>query len=167
MRPTLRSTSTRTFVALPVIVLGEQAISRRRLHPQWLPVMAWGFAQYKLAGGYRLPRAGGPPGMSQGIPGTLVDSGVYAWTRNPMYLGHMVFAAGLALVTRSPIAVAAAVSLPPWFQRRVKRDERRLAERFGEHYVEYTTRVPRWVPGTRPMPAETVDSEAGCCRRAG
>jgi protein-S-isoprenylcysteine O-methyltransferase Ste14 len=86
MRLTLRSTSTRTFVALPVIVLGEQAISRRRLHPQWLPVMAWGFAQYKLAGGYRLPRAGGPPGMSQGIPGTLVDSGVYAWTRNPGWL---------------------------------------------------------------------------------
>jgi protein-S-isoprenylcysteine O-methyltransferase Ste14 len=145
------------LVALPVIVLVEQGISHRRLHPEWLPVMAWGFAQYKLAGGYRLPRAGGPPGMSQGFPETLVDDGVYAWTRNPMYLGHMVFATGLALVTRSPIAAAAAAALPPWFQRRVKRDERRLVERFGEQYVEYTMRVPRWMPGTRPVPAESPE----------
>jgi hypothetical protein len=105
MRPTLRSTSTRILVALPVLVLAEQAISRRRLHPRWLPFMAWGSAQ-------------------------------------------------LALVTRSPIAAAAAAALPPWFQRRVKGDERRLAERFGEQYVAYTRRVPRWVPGTRPVPAE-------------
>ncbi|HEY7050250.1 MAG TPA: isoprenylcysteine carboxylmethyltransferase family protein [Jatrophihabitantaceae bacterium] len=157
MRLTLRSTSTRVLVALPAIVLAEQVVSRRRLHPKWLPVMAWGVAQYKLAGGYRLPRAGGPPGMSQGFPDTLVDNGVYACTRNPMYLGHIIFATGLTLVTRSPVAGAAAAALVPWFRRRVERDERRLVERFGAEYVEYTRRVPRWVPGTRPAPVESAD----------
>lgn len=153
MRSTFTSTSTRVLVVLPALVLAEQAVSRRPLHPKWLPMMAWGFAQYKLAGGYRLPRAGGPPGMSQGLPESLVDSGVYAWTRNPMYLGHIIFAAGLVLVTRSPVAGAAAAALVPWFQRRVARDEQRLVERFGDSYVEYATWVPRWVPGTRPIPA--------------
>jgi protein-S-isoprenylcysteine O-methyltransferase Ste14 len=159
MRMSLKSTSTRVLVALPAIVLAEQAASRRRLHPAWLPVMAWGYAQYKLAGGYRLPRAGGPAGMSQGFPDSLVDTGVYAWTRNPMYVGHIVFATGLTLVTRSPIAAAVTGALIPWFRQRVARDEQRLAERFGDVYVDYTTRVPRWLPGTTPVPADRSSSD--------
>ena len=91
--------------------------------------------------------------MSQGFPDSLVDDGIYAWTRNPMYLGHLIFASGLTLATRSPIAAATTVVLTRWFQRRVKRDEQRLVARFGEPYLDYTTRVPRWLPGTPPVPA--------------
>jgi protein-S-isoprenylcysteine O-methyltransferase Ste14 len=31
--------------------------------------------------------------MTQGMPHRLVVDGPYAWTRNPMYLGHLVFMA--------------------------------------------------------------------------
>jgi protein-S-isoprenylcysteine O-methyltransferase Ste14 len=34
-----------------------------------------------------------------------------------------------------------------WFQTRVRRDERRLSERFQQPYLDYTARVKRWIPG--------------------
>ena len=147
MRLSLRSTSTRTFVALPVALAAEQAVRRAPLHPSALPFRAAGFAAYKLAGGFRIGRAGGPPGMSQGMPERLVTDGVYAWTRNPMYLGHLTFMTGAALVTRSPLAIGALALAGPWFGRRVAADEARLRAAFGAEYEEYLARVPRWLPG--------------------
>ena len=148
MRPSLRSTSTRTFAAIPAVVLAEQALARRPLRLRWLPLLAWGFLQYKLAGSYRIARAGGPPGMSQGRPEQLVTTGVYALTRNPMYLGHLTFMTGAALVTRSPLAIGALALAGPWFGRRVAADETRLMAAFGRAYEEYLQRVPRWLPGS-------------------
>lgn len=116
----------------------------------WSPLLVTGYLSYRLAGRYRLQRAGGPPGMSQGMPDRLITTGPYAATRNPMYLGHLVFLAGLAMVTRSPLAAVVAAAHVPWFSARVRRDESRLRERFGAPYDEYCARVPRWIPSSRP-----------------
>jgi protein-S-isoprenylcysteine O-methyltransferase Ste14 len=145
MRLSVSSTSTRTFTIYPALVLAEQAVSRRPLHRRWLPVMAAGFALYKGAGTYRISRAGGPAGMSQGMPEKVIDTGPYAFTRNPMYLGHMVFLAGLTLLTRSPFAAALLTTVVAWFDERAVHDERRLEKAFGEEYVAYRDRVPRWI----------------------
>jgi protein-S-isoprenylcysteine O-methyltransferase Ste14 len=147
MRMSLRGTSTRTFVAIPALVLAEQAVARRPLHPRWLPVMAWGYLQYRRSGSYRITRAGGPAGMSQGQPDELVTSGPYAVTRNPMYLGHLVFLTGLTLATRSPVSLAVTAGLVHWFDERARTDHRRLVRIFGPPYEEYAARVPRWLPG--------------------
>ena len=147
MRPSLRSTSTRTFAAVPAVVLAEQALSRRPLRLACAPVMAWGFLQYRFAGTYRLTRARGPPGMSQGQPERLVTTGIYAHTRNPMYLGHLIFLTGLTLATRSPLSLAVTAGLVHWFDERARTDHRRLSTIFGEPYREYAARVPRWLPG--------------------
>ena len=160
MRLSLRSASTRVLIVLPTIVAAEQIAATRRLHPRWLPVMAWGYLQYRLAGRYRIVRAGGPPGMSQGYPDELVEAGIYRWTRNPMYLGHLIFASGLVLTTRSPVAAAALTGLVPWYRHRVERDEGRLSARFGAPYRLYTTRVPRWFPGTRAIAVVSTDQTA-------
>ncbi len=146
MRLSLRSTSTRTFAAIPAAVFVEQALARRPLRPVGVPLLLAGYLTYRLAGRYRLPRAGGPAGMSQGMPHRLVREGPYAWTRNPMYLGHLVFLTGLALSTRSPLATAVALAHVPWFRDRVRRDEARLLAEFGDDYARYVETVPRWVP---------------------
>ena len=126
----------------------------------WSPLLVTGYLSYRLAGRYRLQRAGGPPGMSQGMPDRLITTGPYAATRNPMYLGHLVFLAGLAMVTRSPLAAVVAAAHVPWFSARVRRDESRLRERFGAPYDEYCARVPRWIPSVnghaRPLRAHDV-----------
>ena len=145
LRLSISSTSTRTFVAIPAVVLAEQLMSRRRLHLKYLPLLAWGYLQYRLSGDYRTKVAGGPSGMSQGFHDGIVTTGIYKWTRNPMYLGHMIFLGGLTLLTRSPIALAAISSVIPWYNERVKKDEERLAKKFGSVYEEYRDSVPRWI----------------------
>lgn len=147
MRLSIRSTSTRTFAVIPAVVLAEQSLSRRPLHLRWAPVLVWGYLQYRLAGSYRIARAGGPPGMSQGRPERLVTTGIYAHTRNPMYSGHLVFLTGLTLVTRSPVSLAVTAGLVHWFDERARTDHRRLTKIFGEPYLQYAARVPRWLPG--------------------
>ncbi len=113
---------------------------------RFLPVMAWGYLQYRLCGLYRTRHGGGGPGL--GTPTErLVTSGPYACTRNPMYLGHIVFLAGLAMALRSLLGALLTVGVAIWFHARVLRDERRLAAQFGETYREYARRVKRWIPG--------------------
>jgi len=145
MRLSLASTSTRTFVAIPLAVLSEQALRRRRLHLEYAPVLAWGYLQYRLSGQYRMRVGGGGPGMSN-PPERLVTSGIYSVSRNPMYLGHLIFLSGLTLVTRSPYAAAVTVALVWWFDRRVQHDEKQVEQLFGDEYRRYAARVPRWLP---------------------
>jgi protein-S-isoprenylcysteine O-methyltransferase Ste14 len=143
------STSFRSFFLYPLIVLGwELALNRGslRFEPAFLPLLAWGYLQYRLVGQYRIRRGGGGPGMDT-PPDRLVTSGPFAWCRNPMYLGHMIFLAGLTLSLRSELGALITVATIVWFQFRVRRDERRLAERFGQPYLEYKARVRRWIPG--------------------
>lgn len=153
MRFSLGSTSTRTFLLWPAVLGLEQVYARRPVHRGWLALLPWGYLQYRLAGAYRTRLGGGGPGLSH-PPERIVDSGIYAYTRNPMYLGHQLFLAGLALALRSPAALAVFVAHVPWYDARARHDEAALARRFGGRYVAYRARVPRWLPagaGHRPQ----------------
>ena len=159
------STSDRTFVLVPTAVAMEQLASRRRLHLLWTPLLIWGYLQYKLVGDRRVREAGGPRGMSQGFPERLVTDGVYAHTRNPMYLGHIIYLSGLTLVTRSPVAACYLLGAIPWFNARAAEDETRLQERFGSEYKTYKTTVPRWIPHVRILHKNTKPGTS--CRHSG
>ncbi|MGH3662139.1 MAG: methyltransferase family protein [Micromonosporaceae bacterium] len=143
MRVRLGSTSTRTFLLYPALVALEQGLRRRRPDVRWAPLLAWGYLQYRMAGRYRSRLGGGGPGMSN-PPERLVTSGIYGLTRNPMYLGHQIFLAGLALTSRSPVATALFLGHIPWFDARARRDEAALRARFGADYERYRKQVPRW-----------------------
>jgi protein-S-isoprenylcysteine O-methyltransferase Ste14 len=142
------STPFRTFFLYPVIVLAWELFPGQghvRVEPWFLPLLAWGYLQYRLVGRYRIRRGGGGPGMET-PPERLVTTGPFAWCRNPMYLGHLIFLLGLALSLRSVLAALIAVATAAWFQVRVRRDEARLHARFGETYAGYAARVRRWIP---------------------
>jgi protein-S-isoprenylcysteine O-methyltransferase Ste14 len=144
-----KSTSSRTFVLYPLIVIAwELLINRGDLHanPLFLPVMAWGYLQYRLCGIYRIKRGGGGPGMDT-PPDRLVTTGPFAYMRNPMYLGQIIFLIGLALTLHSLLAALLTVAVAVWFHFRVLRDERRLLQRFGEPYAAYRQATKRWLPG--------------------
>jgi protein-S-isoprenylcysteine O-methyltransferase Ste14 len=145
----IASTPNRTFVLYPaLLLLFELAIRRGDLaFNLWgAPLLVWGYLQYRLTGHYRRHLGGGGPGTAE-PPARLVGTGLYRFTRNPMYLGHLIFLLGLAILLRSWAGCAVFAIQAVWFHRRVLHDEARLTELFGHSYVEYACRVPRWIPG--------------------
>src|SRR5688572_29603411 len=141
----LRSTSFRTFVLYPLIIVSWELLlngGQLQIRPWYLPLLPWGYLQYRLIGKYRIRHGDGGPGMET-PPERLVTTGPFAWCRNPMYLGHVVFLVGLALTLRSLFAAGIAAATAVWFQFRVRRDEIRLRDRFGQPYEAYVTRVKR------------------------
>jgi protein-S-isoprenylcysteine O-methyltransferase Ste14 len=80
-------------------------------------------------------------------PQRIVDFGPYGFTRNPMYLGHLIFLTGLAITFWSWFALIVLAVRAIWFHRRVLYDEARLEKIFGNEYTTYRLRVKRWIPG--------------------
>jgi len=145
----LAGTSNRTFIIWPLVLAALEALLQEgvpRIEWWGLPLLAWGYLQYRLAGNYRARMGGGGPGISI-PPDRIVESGPYRYIRNPMYLGHLIFLVGLAVVLRSWIALAVFVLHAAWFDRRVREDEARLTQLFGDAYRDYCRRVKRWIPG--------------------
>lgn len=76
----------------------------------------------------------------------LVTSGIYRFTRNPMYLGMSLFYLGLALLFDSIIAIVLLPVIIVIIRTQViAREERYLDVKFGADYRAYKTRVRRWL----------------------
>ncbi|MFV0275986.1 MAG: methyltransferase family protein [Parahaliea sp.] len=76
----------------------------------------------------------------------LVTSGVYAWTRNPMYLGMALVLLGTALT----VGAATALAVPLLFMviiewRYIRPEEAMLRGIFPQDYPAYCARVRRWL----------------------
>jgi protein-S-isoprenylcysteine O-methyltransferase Ste14 len=145
----LSRTPVQTFVLCPMIVAAfEVALHNGELVfvPWGCLLLSWGYLQYLFIGSYRLPRAGGSWGIDI-PPDKIVATGPYRYTRNPMYLGHLIFMLGLAVTFWSWFALILFVARAVWFHGRVLRDEERLAARFGGDFSAYRQHVKRWIPG--------------------
>jgi protein-S-isoprenylcysteine O-methyltransferase Ste14 len=75
----------------------------------------------------------------------LVTGGLYRYLRNPMYVGLMLFLTGLAIALASDwmLVMTVVFALVLHFGV-VKREERYLAAKFGEPYLNYSAAVPRY-----------------------
>jgi len=149
LRRWFKSSSNRTFILYPVLAFALEAALQRgmpAIAPWALPLLAWGYLQYRLVGNYRMRLGRGGPGADV-PPEQIVQQGPYGYTRNPMYLGHLIFMLGLALALRSWPAAALFAFHVVWFDRRVATDEARLEALFGAPYLDYKARVKRWIPG--------------------
>ncbi|MFT0858522.1 methyltransferase family protein [Ancylobacter sp. G4_0304] len=77
----------------------------------------------------------------------VVDLGPYSICRNPLYVFSFIGAAGAGAQFGSvTAALAAAVITVLVFAIVVRKEERFLTERFGEAYLAYKARVPRFIP---------------------
>jgi protein-S-isoprenylcysteine O-methyltransferase Ste14 len=84
------------------------------------------------------------------VPGdpsiTLVETGLYRCTRNPIYIGIVIFYFGLTIVATSAWMLLLLIPVLIILQRGVvEREEAYLQAKFGEAYRKYQTRVPRWL----------------------
>ena len=145
----LSRTPVRSFVLYPLITIAWEFVIRGEtlvLNYWFLPLMLWGYLQYRLCGLYRIEHGGGGPGLET-PPDRLVLTGPYACTRNPMYLGHLIFLTGLTLTLESWLAALITIAVALWFHSRVLGDETKLIQRLGKPYVNYMASVRRWIPG--------------------
>lgn len=77
---------------------------------------------------------------------SLVLSGPYRWSRNPMYLGMIALYVGLAIALDSLIALILLPFVILWLRTQViALEEQYLETKFGDGYREYKARVRRWV----------------------
>lgn len=75
----------------------------------------------------------------------LIQRGIYARVRHPLYTSVMLASLGWALIWQSAASFAAAVVLIPFFHAKARREERWLTEMFPG-YAGYAKRVPRFLP---------------------
>jgi protein-S-isoprenylcysteine O-methyltransferase Ste14 len=76
----------------------------------------------------------------------LVTSGVYRFTRNPMYLGMLILLVAWGSYLASPMALTGAVLFWLFIGRfQIRPEERALRDLFGETYAGYTSKVRRWL----------------------
>ena len=79
-------------------------------------------------------------------PAALVTGGLFAITRNPIYLADAMILAGAALYWGALLALPLVPLFMVWITRRYILDEEaRLRAAFGAQYEVWAARVPRWV----------------------
>lgn len=77
----------------------------------------------------------------------LNHSGIYSMLRHPLYLGNYLMWIGIVIYTYN-IAFVAIVSLAYWlyYERIMFAEERFLERKFGRQYLDWSMKVPAFIP---------------------
>jgi protein-S-isoprenylcysteine O-methyltransferase Ste14 len=84
-------------------------------------------------------------GIDRDSPGPLVTDGVFARTRNPIYVGLNLLVAGTFLIQGRLIFLALALGVAAALHEQIRQEERFLAQAHGGAYRDYCARVGRYV----------------------
>jgi protein-S-isoprenylcysteine O-methyltransferase Ste14 len=91
----------------------------------------------------------------------LAVTGPYAYTRNPLYLGSMLMAAGFAVALLSwPLALLLAAGFAVIYIPVIASEERFLRDTFPG-FEDYCRRVPRLIPRLTPAKAPSSQAASG------
>lgn len=91
-------------------------------------------------------RAHGTTIIPHRVPQALVTDGVFAISRNPIYLGDVLVLLAATFWTDSLVGLGVVAGFV-WVitDRFILAEEERLAETFGDQAAEWFTRVRRWI----------------------
>jgi len=84
-------------------------------------------------------------GIDPDRPDRLVTTGVFAFSRNPIYVAFALVLLGQFLVFSNWILVVYLVAAIALFHRQVLREEEFLKKQYGREYLEYCDRVKRYL----------------------
>ena len=100
-----------------------------------------------LAGGFEFRRHGTTVSpIDPARTSSLVTSGIYRYSRNPMYVGFVSFLIGWVVYLGSPIS-AGVIPLFIWYitRQQIVPEENSLEQKFGDAFRDYRGRVRRWL----------------------
>jgi protein-S-isoprenylcysteine O-methyltransferase Ste14 len=84
--------------------------------------------------------------LQPGKASALVTTGIYRFTRNPMYVGMALLLTAWAVHLAAPWALPGPALFVCYITRfQIKPEERVLRRLFGDSYAAYATRVRRWL----------------------
>jgi protein-S-isoprenylcysteine O-methyltransferase Ste14 len=132
---------------LPLNVLSDIAFIED-VSTGWLSALGAALAATGIAislAGYRALRRHGAEVEPREPAQVLVTDSIFAWTRNPCYLGWLIALLGVALMFVLDWLLILIV--PTWILLNlavVRPEERHLAKRFGETYADYQRHAPRY-----------------------
>ena len=76
----------------------------------------------------------------------LVTSGIYKYSRNPMYLGMILIIISTSIFYLNYYSVLTPFIFYFWINRfQIKREEIFLKEKFGKEYLSYISKSRRWI----------------------
>jgi protein-S-isoprenylcysteine O-methyltransferase Ste14 len=84
-------------------------------------------------------------GIDVDRPDELVTNGIFAVSRNPIYVAFALFLIGQFLVFPNPILLVYLVAGIWLFHRQVLREEDFMRQQYGRQYAEYCRRVRRYL----------------------
>ena len=77
---------------------------------------------------------------------SLVTSGVFRFSRNPMYVGFAAMLVGWAVCLAAPWALVGPVAFVLFINRfQIIPEERVMRDKFGQAYDDYQAQVRRWI----------------------
>ena len=89
----------------------------------------------------------------------LATTGPYAHTRNPLYFGSFLIAAGFAIATHWALLLVVVAFFVFIYAPTMQRERANILERFPEAYQAYAANVPAFVP--RPTPWKATHPDEG------
>ena len=84
-------------------------------------------------------------GIDDESPDELVTVGVFAWSRNPIYVAFWWILLGQFMVFPNWLLLVYLAAATWLFDRQVRREEAFLAQRYGVEYSDYCRRVRRYL----------------------
>ncbi|MGI2855365.1 methyltransferase family protein [Shewanella algae] len=119
------------------------------------PTFSLGLAVSLLTAGLVIPLAGVLSFKRHGttpdprVPeqsSALVTSGIYRWSRNPMYLGFVLLLLAQAVFLNCLWLLILIALFAAYLQRfQIRPEERAMQQLFGDSYHSYCQRVKRWI----------------------
>ncbi len=76
----------------------------------------------------------------------IIDSGVFGYVRHPLYLGVLLIYLGFVFGSFSMLSLFTLLCIFFVYNYLANFEEKDLERMFGEEYLQYKKRVPRWFP---------------------
>ena len=126
---------------VPIQYLETEAVHRTGAIVAGIAILWIGIGQAQMAASFRM-------GVDASEKTALVRHGLFAWSRNPIYLGLLAGVGGFFLVAPNALSFGAFVAAWIGIKIQVRLEEEYLLSKHGDAYRQYRSAVHRWI-GTR------------------